>query len=92
MKHFRFTSDFIRDGFRVKAGVAIRGEFLETSDCVSLVGSESFKNIPLEILEEFEPVKYVVKKRAKKEKAARTEAKTANENARCSSKTALEDD
>lgn len=47
-------------------GVQLRKNFVLGKDCVSLIGSEVFKDIPMEYLEKFEPIKYSKKKRSKK--------------------------
>jgi hypothetical protein len=72
---YRFTKEFKKNGVTVSVGVQLRKNFILGKDCVSLIGSEVFKDIPMEYLEKFEPVKYAKKKRTK---AIVAEKKSAN--------------
>jgi hypothetical protein len=55
---YRFTKDFERDGIKIAPGVVIDRNLVVNEDCVSVAGSNIFNDIPLEYLENFEPVKY----------------------------------
>jgi hypothetical protein len=62
---YRFTKKYKKNGVTVGVGVQLRKNFVLGKDCVSLIGSEVFKDIPMEYLEKFEPVKYAKKKKVK---------------------------
>ena len=59
---YRFTKEYKKNGVTVGVGVQLRKNFVLGKDCVSLIGSEVFKDIPMEYLEKFEPIKYSKKK------------------------------
>ncbi len=63
---YRFTKKYKKNGVTVGVGVQLTKNFVLGKDCVSLIGSEVFKDIPMENLEKFEPAKYAKKKRSKR--------------------------
>lgn len=82
---YRFVEDFTFGGITVYKDVSLKGTFVVEKNCVSLVGSLIFKDIPLDYLEKFEPINRVKKPREnKKIEAGKTSKKSNSESARVS--------
>jgi hypothetical protein len=87
MNSYKFIQDWIQDGFSIRKGVVIRGDLIVTETTVSIKGSESFKDIPIDILEGHQDVVYAKKQKIKKTKERKQQVKkTAEESARISSR------
>lgn len=70
VESYKVVKDFEGNGFRVSKGVIMRNTFIDSgSDCVSVVGSSVFVNIPKNCLEKIEEKKFEKKIRKKKKES-----------------------
>ena len=60
---YKFIKNFERNGVKISKGVVIDRNLIVNEDCVSVIGSSVLKDIPLECLENFEPIKYIKPKK-----------------------------
>jgi len=83
---YRFTKKFERNGVSISKGVVLdRNVVTSDSDCVSVVGSSVLKDIPLEYLEKFEPIKYK-KSKTQSKKQSNTQSDKKDVNSRVSTR------
>jgi hypothetical protein len=81
---YRFVKKYYVDGCIISAGVTIKGPCVIANNCVSFVGSEMLKDIPMEYLEKYALPVMEKKKRAKTKVEPEKEKKSKSENSRVS--------